>query len=52
MAIKDVMKSFAEANGTAFAATDEERMLAAAEIEVDGMFDYDRPMVNSNINEA
>jgi len=49
MAIKDIMQSL---EGAKFQATNEESMLAAAEIEVDSMFNYDRPMVSSNINEA
>ncbi|MEH1097771.1 hypothetical protein [Micromonospora sp. CPCC 205561] len=52
MAIKDIMESLDELNGPAVQATSEELMLAAADIKVDDMFDYERPMVHSNINEA
>lgn len=50
MAIRDILQSLEENDSAALDATGDENMLAAAEIEVDNMFQYDRPTVSANID--
>lgn len=52
MALKDTLRAMNDLGAPKLQANNEEQVLAAAEIEVDSMFDYERPMVHSNINEA
>jgi hypothetical protein len=52
MAIKDTLRAMDESEAPKFRATKEEKALAAGDLGVDSMFEYQRSMVLSNINEA